>query len=76
MRNDGGGAAFPCATGSDGGVYQVGMTLRDAFAIAALQGQLSMHTHSYSAHDFLAPDVISKRAYQYAEAMLAAREKP
>lgn len=49
---------------------QAGMTLRDYFAAAALQGQMAgADWGDCSSH------VASARAYKYADAMLAAREQ-
>lgn len=82
-EKDDGGRAFPSeyyiepSEHYQGGTRRFpGMSLRDYFAAAALQGQLSMHAHSFSPNDFLAPDIISRRAYQYADAMIAERNKP
>lgn len=50
-----------------------GMTLRDFFAAAALTGQL--HNDAFSPHDFVSPDLIARRAYEYADAMLKERAK-
>jgi len=44
-----------------------GMTLRDYFAARAMQGILS-------SHDNTTLDFVSGKAYQYADAMLKARE--
>jgi hypothetical protein len=61
--NDG-GPAFP----SDRDIQTSGMPLRDYFAAAALQGQLS--TEQGFAAD---SDKIAQWSYQLADAMLAAR---
>lgn len=47
-----------------------GMTLRDYFAAAALQGQMAGADWGDCS-----PHVASARAYKYADAMLAAREQ-
>ena len=49
---------------------QEGMTLRDYFAAAALQGQMAGADWGDCS-----PHVASARAYKYADAMLAAREQ-
>ncbi len=80
--NDGGGPAFPCTTGSDGGVAFSGMSLRDYFAAAALMGYLSCDDTRICDDDGSAivgtktSEVFARLAYQQADAMLAEREKP
>ena len=59
--NDG-GPAFP----ADFQLYSTGMTLRDYFAAAALQGNLIEPTASN--------DDVAKWAYSLADAMIKARE--
>ena len=54
--------AFP-----DGLLNQDGMTLRDYFAEKAMQAIIS-------SHDNTTLDFVSGKAYQYADAMLKARE--
>jgi hypothetical protein len=54
--------AFP-----DGLLNQDGMTLRDYFAAKAMQAIIS-------SHDNTTLDFVSGKAYQYADAMLKARE--
>jgi hypothetical protein len=70
--NDG-GPAFPVtAEQSPSGAFAYpGMTLRDYFAAAALQGLLA----SSSVGDALAEPDYAKAAYIQADAMLAEREK-
>jgi hypothetical protein len=75
-RNDG-GPAFP-SHGSMGEVAQEGMTLRDYFAAAALQGSLSTieeYSHELKRAGSKTPlEVFMARlAYTYADAMLKAR---
>ena len=76
-----GGAAFPLfrpaasVQTSDGGygwgeITEQGMTLRDYFAAAALQGLLSA-----LAHPKLLPDQLCRDAFIVADAMLQARDK-
>jgi hypothetical protein len=63
-----GGPAFP-RTGSDGHTQpQSGMTLRDYFAAAALQGMLSDPDGGGSGSEF------AHAAYSCADAMIKARE--
>lgn len=67
---DNGGPAFPLA-GSDDGLYsrEPGMTLRDYFAAKAMHAYLTHH------QGVLSPEhEIAGAAYEYADAMLAARE--
>ena len=57
--------AFPTGTGIT--PYQSGMTLRDYFAAKAMQAIISNH-------DNTTLEFVSGKAYQYADAMLKARE--
>ncbi len=69
--NDG-GPAF-ARTGADGHTSpQIGMTLRDYFAAAALQGIIS--DASVLASLKKDGELISRSAYHFADAMLKARE--
>lgn len=79
--NDDSGPAFPYTTKSkdqfpDGTVIErtignSGMTLRDYFAAAAMQGILM----NYTTEKFGATESeVAKYAYRYADAMLAARK--
>ena len=63
--NDG-GPAFP----ADFQLYSTGMTLRDYFAAAALQGFMAAHTSG----GCLVDDLYAKYSYDLADAMLKARE--
>jgi hypothetical protein len=63
-----GGWAFP---GVGQGVYWEGMTLRDYFAAAALQGMVASTVSSA----VFPISIIAEMAYQYADAMLAQRDK-
>lgn len=69
-----GGAAFPDPAAerkyADCEGYEHGMTLRDYFAAKAMQGFLSVQWIDYD--DI---DVLSTRAYKWADAMLKAREQ-
>lgn len=79
MSDKTGGAAFPsdkvsCVSCPDCGkrylsVPQQGMTLRDWFAGQALVGWLSDPNNTHDA------DTISRCCYEYADAMLAERER-
>lgn len=70
MSNNTGGPAFPFPSDADSGEPgDTGMTLRDYFAAKALQGLIASFPTS------LPPAVMaSEAAYQYADAMLKARE--
>lgn len=84
IRDDG-GAAFPCQQGecSDGTwnqTYDPGMTLRDFFAAKALQAYLS-HPQNIAGvvragqkRDMSPQDFVAIAAYEYADAMLKARQ--
>ena len=62
-----GGPAFPLAI--DKQVLHEGMTLQDVFAAKALQTLLLDDSY-----DFSDRDLIARKAYAYADAMLRARE--
>lgn len=67
--------AFPltCEEPGIGKVCHPGMSLRDYFAAAAMQGAYSMLSHPEFDHmDF---DDVAKRAYVQADAMIKARSK-
>ena len=68
-RTKDGGQAFP-VTDMNGGPASGGMSLRDYFAAAALQGTLSGPTGGPNTYEGLAD-----AAYSAADAMLAARER-
>lgn len=70
--NDG-GSAFPAECGL-GFVHQPGMTLRDYFAAAALQGMFA-RANSHPAGHPKSPEGYSAAAFEAADAMLKAREK-
>lgn len=55
--------------------YGGGMTLRDYFAAAALQGYLSMHADPISPFPG-SPKNVAIECYQFADAMLTERQKP
>jgi hypothetical protein len=69
-----GGYAFPCKTKIDG--YNIdrehtGMTLRQWYAGMAMQGMISaIHTTRGSLNE----DLLSKEAFQFADAMIKAEE--
>jgi len=68
---DDGGAAFPCHTNPMPGKLAnapQGMTLRDYFAAAALQGILANPIDA-------SPELVVKSSYKYADAMLSARKE-
>jgi hypothetical protein len=62
-----GGPAFPGEHWNQ--TWGPGMSLRDYFAAAALTGQIADGTAK-------GPEIESRWAYQYADAMLAERAKP
>ena len=72
-----GGPAFPVLT------YQTGMSMRDAFAIAALQGIIASFSgcsmekavSMATINGLPFQDIAAKAAYKYADAMLAARKE-
>lgn len=68
MTKETGGPAFPINVESE--MTCLGMTLRDYFAAKAMQGILASFTSSQ-------PDraITAKASYQYADAMLKAREQ-
>jgi hypothetical protein len=67
-QTDNGGPAFPTQNGCR---YDAGMTLRDYFAAAALQG-ICANLHCTPQVTF---KEVSQRAYDQADAMLAARKE-
>ncbi len=72
--DDGGPVAPNMATRTAEGVSSVieaqgGMTLRDYFAAAALQGMLAYEQGTGASSDY------AKWAYEYSDAMLAARKE-
>ena len=84
----GGGMAFPLpiARGDDGCLYDTeeycpgngGMTLRDYFAVAALQGMLAYSNQNNQDGDWnnnASAGCVAKAAYNYADAMLKARKE-
>ena len=71
IQNDG-GPAFPTPAGIQ---HNDGMTLRDYFAAAALQGLLgNSEFHVETDVESEIPNAIATYAYQAADAMLKARE--
>ena len=75
MSRGDGGAAFPCQPRDRQGGFvdemQPGMTKREAFAMAAMQGLLSTRFRDGNS-DWYAEE-IAEMAYTQADAMLAAR---
>lgn len=73
-KKDDGGQAYPlpCTASPMGGVHwaEQGMSLRDYFAAAAMQGMLSCP--DFDAGDM---ELVAKYAYIYANAMIAERNK-
>jgi 3-deoxy-D-arabino-heptulosonate 7-phosphate (DAHP) synthase class II len=69
--------AFPIVVDyGDGVKYQTGMTLRDYFATHAMQGGIDLVPHMATPKvDKSIPQIIAEMAYEYADAMMKAREK-
>ena len=73
MSKNTGGPAFPTENEHQSGpstMHYEGMTLRDWFAGQALAGILTD-----TSYDHGKPEIIAKRSYQMADAMLAERSK-
>lgn len=74
-----GGSAFPYEERDGDGkpvLDHFGMTLRDYFAVQALQGMLAHSTRYRSRYSHLHwHDAISQEAYEIADAMLQERKK-
>ena len=64
-QKDTGGPAFPLQPASEPSAHYLGMTLRDYFAGQAIQGFDMEYGDDY----------ISQRAYEIADAMIAARKE-
>jgi hypothetical protein len=64
-----GGPAFPVGLSADQHAYIAGMSLRDYFAAAAMQGWCACPTTAGSEQE------AAELAYKYADAMIAARER-
>jgi hypothetical protein len=60
--------AFPVTSDNYANLESVGMTLRDYFAAKVLQGILS------DSYDYSDRDRIATKAYEFADAMLEARQ--
>jgi len=69
MSKEDGGAAFPHRDWFDEKPDCTGMSLRDWFAGMALQGLVTENRSSFGF------EVITKEAYQFADAMIKEREK-
>ena len=67
-----GGPAFPTPRYERGDMYSLGMTLRDYFAAKAMQGMLACS--NLDAKLKADAGLIATSAYQFADAMLKARE--
>lgn len=66
MNKDTGGPAFPFWSDSDGLAQYAGMTLRDYFAVKALDRLMARG---------VTMEIAAEYAYKYADAMLKAREQ-
>lgn len=77
-----GGPAFPAPSvyGDENHGHQqlergeLGMSLRDYFAGHAMEGIIACH--AYEGTGYPDPEPAARRAYSYADAMLAERDKP
>ena len=69
-KNDG-GPAFPLETTASGVFFESGMSLRDYFAAAYLNGLISQRNGGSN----LTPDERARLAYIHADAMLVERDK-
>ena len=70
-----GGPAFPVSWDMDGEAVAIsGMSLRDYFAAKAMDTLLHSSKVA-SGFGYMEPDDVARRAYEYADAMLKAREK-
>lgn len=69
--------AFPCAFNFSGEANQTGMSLRDYFAAAALNGLFASAIEATKAGgtNFMDESSIAANAYAFADAMLAERSK-
>ena len=68
--------AFPSPRWEGWGSPQEGMTLRDYFAAKAMLGGINLIPHMATPKvDKTIPQIISEMAYEYADAMLKAREE-
>lgn len=69
-----GGPAYPVYTGN-AKHWEFGMTLRDAFAIAALPGLIRECRGDTREGDISYPEYVARCAYLTADAMIKEREK-
>lgn len=67
--NDG-GTAFPTDCAGDPGI-----STRDYFAAKAMQGMIAGESDAGNYHEMMACSDTAERAYEFADAMLAQREK-
>lgn len=73
MSTDGNDPAFPCTTGSDGGIFQEGMTLREYYA-----GKLIVKFASWGVGEIEKQKLASeaaKEAVRFADALIAELRK-
>lgn len=67
--------AFPSTHHNGWGEPEKGMTLRDYFAAKAMQGGIDLVPHMATPKvDKSVPQIIAEMAYEYADAMMKARE--
>jgi len=73
MKIEDGGGAFPHGDPTHGG--DLGMTLRDYFAAAALQGLLAKYGNAEEVKRSFETIVQATTCYEYADAMIEARKE-
>ena len=73
MTDNTGGPAFPAPAGVTHITTQ-GMTLRDYFAAKALQAGIGLIPNMNSPKGQTVPEALTEMAYEFADAMLRARE--
>lgn len=74
LLNRNGGPAFPIELNTKNPIH-IGMTLRDWFAAQVLTGLLSGNIMKVRDNGVIDGDIMVKRAYEFADAMLRERAK-
>ena len=76
MNKETGGPAFPwCGDLNECPTINLGMTLRDYFAAKAMQAGIGLIPHMKQPREGVTvPQAITEMAYEYADAMLKARQ--
>ena len=75
MSKPDGGPAFPCTTGSDGGVAFDGMSLRKWYAGMALSGMITYAYKRGPEFGFEPPATLAIEAFALADAMITEGDK-